>query len=64
MANNKQIGALTQSQNNEALLILGMFRIVNYESCLIIKYGTRFLKRNFVFPFVDIVFILVPLKAY
>ena len=62
MTNDQQIGLQAHAKDDKPPLILGVFDAIDHKRIFVIKHGLSFFKRDSVFPLVDRVLVLVPLK--
>jgi len=53
---------LAQTEKNEALLVLGMVRVVNQQGMLIGEHGLRIFKGDAVLPEIDLGLLRIPLE--
>ena len=63
MADHKYISAMAKTEKNKPLFLLGMIRIVDQQSVIIIKYRLSFLERYFMLFLIQYVFVGIPLKT-
>ena len=63
MTDHKYISSMAKTEKNKPLFLLGMIRIVDQQSVVIIEYRLSFLKRYFMFFLIQYVLIGIPLKT-
>ena len=63
MADRKYISALAKAKENKPLFLLGVVRIVNQQSIIIIEHRLRFFKRYSMLFLIRYVLVFVPFKT-
>ena len=62
MTDDEQICLVAETEDDEPLFCLGMVRVVDHQSFVVIKYRFGFFKRYVMFVLVDVVLVFIPLE--